>query len=292
VIGGLRVDRFDIETLPTPGYNPLLTGIDRATPPIDLSKLPSVDGTSINRATVTGDLGAILRVTDYLSLSGRVGRSFRQPNLEELFFTGPATIGNIIANTDLKPETGVNVDLGVKLRRSRYAGSFNYFNNTYRNFISTEIISNAPTSGLISQAINFARVRIQGFETDGEATFNWARSIFTPFLAVAYLRGQILEAVNPFSGASLDDVPADNITPLKVVSGIRWQSRGGRLWSEYYVRAQAKVDRVSPLLTQSPFIIAQDLFGLRGFGVHTLRGGFNLDRERRRFSFTVGLENL
>src|SRR5262245_4335446 len=292
IIGGLRFDRLDIETLPTPGYNPLLPGIDRATPPIDLSKLPSASGTSINRSTVTGDVGVVVRVTDYFSLSGRAGRSYRHPNLEELFFTGPATVGNIIANTELKPETGVNVDVGAKLRRSRYAASFNYFNNTYRNFISTEIISNAPTSGLISQAINFARVRIQGFETDGEATFNWRHSILTPFIAVAYLHGQILEAVNPFSGAALNDVPADNISPLKAVTGIRWQTRGGWFWSEYNVRAQAKVDRVSPLLSQSPFIIAQDLLALRGFGVHTLRGGINLDRERRRFSFTVGLENL
>jgi len=292
VIGGLRFDRLDVETLPTPGYNPLLPGIDRATPPIDLSRLPSANGTSINRSTVTGDVGAVVRVTDYLSLSGRVGRSYRHPNLEELFFTGPATVGNIIANTELKPETGVNVDLSAKLRRSRYAASFNYFNNTYRNFISTEIISTAPTSGLISQAINFARVRIQGFETDGEVTFHQGHSIFTPFIAVGYLRGQILEAVNPFSGAALNDVPADNISPLKAVSGIRWQTRGGWFWGEYNVRAQAQVDRVSPLLTESPFIIAQDLFALRGFGVHTLRGGINLQRERNRISFTVGLENL
>ncbi len=292
VIGGLRVDRFDIETLLTPGYNPLLPGIDNATPPIDLSKLPSASGSSINRSAIAGDIGVVLRVTDYFSLSGRVGRSYRHPNLEELFFTGPATVGNIIANTEVKPETGVNIDVSAKLRRSRYAASFNYFNNTYRNFISTEIISNAPTSGLISQAINFARVRIQGFETDAEATFNWGGSIFTPFIAVGYLNGQIIEAVNPFSGAALDNVPADNITPLKAVSGIRWQTRGGWFWSEYSVRAQAKVDRVSPLLTNSPFIIAQDLFSLRGFGVHTLRGGLNLQRERNRISFTVGLENL
>ncbi len=292
IIGGLRVDRFDIETLPTPGYNPLLPGIDRATPPIDLSKLPSVDGTSINRTTITGDIGAVVRVTDYFSLSGRVGRSYRHPNLEELFFTGPATVGNIIANIEVKPETGVNVDVSAKLRRSRYAGSFNYFNNTYRNFISTEIISIAPTSGLILQAINFARVRIQGFETDGEVTLNWGNSIITPFIAVGYLHGQILEAINPFTGAALNDVPADNISPLKAVSGIRWQTRGGLFWSEYNVRAQAKVDRVSPLLSDSPFIIAQDLFALRGFGVHTLRGGINLERERNRYSFTVGLENL
>jgi outer membrane receptor protein involved in Fe transport len=292
LVGGLRVDRFDIDTLPTPGYNPLLPGIDQATPSIDLSRLPNPNGTSINRTTVTGDFGAVVRVTDDFSVSGRIGRSYRHPNLEELFFTGPATVGNIIANTEVKPETGINVDVSAKLRRSRYAGSFNYFNNTYRNFISTEIISNAPTSGLISQAINFARVRIQGFEIDGEVTLNWGNSIFTPFLVAGYLRGQILEAVNPFTLAALNDVPADNISPLKAVSGVRWQTREGRFWSEYNVRAQAKVDRVSPLLSESPFIIAQDLFGLQGFGVHTLRGGINVQRERSRTSFTLGLENL
>ncbi|MFN0110748.1 MAG: TonB-dependent receptor [Blastocatellia bacterium] len=293
LIGGLRVDKFDVATLPTPGYNPLLTGIDRATPAIDLSKLPSATGTSINRTNVTGDLGAVVRVTDYFTLSGRVGRSYRHPNLEELFFTGPATVGNIIANTTVKPETGVNLDINAKLRRSRYTASLNYFNNTYRNFISTEIIATAPTSGLITQAINFARVRIQGFEADGETNLNWRGSSFTPFVTVGYLHGQILEAVNPFSGAGLNNVPADNITPLKAVAGVRWQSRKGWFWSEYNVRAQANVDRVSPLLSQSPFIIAQDLFALKGFGIHTLRGGINFQREgASRVSFTFGLENI
>jgi outer membrane receptor protein involved in Fe transport len=295
LIGGLRVDRFDVETLPTPGYNPLLTGIDRATPAIDLSKLPSVNGTSINRTTVTGDIGAVVRLSDDFTLSGRVGRSYRHPNLEELFFTGPATVGNIIANTGVKPETGVNVDINAKLRRSRYAASLSYFNNSYRNFISTEIISSAPGSGLISQAINFARVRIQGFEVEGESSYALGGSLFTPFVSVAYLRGQIQEAVNPLSGVALRDVPADNITPLKSVAGVRWQSKSGWLWSEYNIRAQAYVNRVSPLLSDSPFIIAQDLFALRGFGVHTLRGGMNLQREGNRtrsYALTLGLENL
>ena len=295
LIGGLRVDRFDVDTLPTPGYNPLLPGIDRATPAIDLTKLPSVNGTSINRTTVTGDIGAVVRLTDYFTLSGRVGRSYRHPNLEELFFTGPATVGNIIANTAVKPETGVNVDINAKLRRSRYTASLNYFNNTYRNFISTETVSNAPTSGLVLQAINFARVRIQGFEADGESSYTLGGSIFTPFVSLAYLHGQIQEAVNPLTNEALRNVPADNITPLKAVAGMRWQSKGGWLWSEYNVRAQSYVNRVSPLLANSPFIIAQDLLSLQGFGIHTLRGGINMQREGNRarsVAFTVGLENL
>jgi hemoglobin/transferrin/lactoferrin receptor protein len=292
IIGGFRVDHFNISSEPTPGYNPLLPGIENANPPIDLSKLPSATGESFGRTTVTGDIGLIVRPTDHLSLSGRVGRSFRHPNLEELFFTGPATVGNIIANTQVKPETGINVDAGIKVRTPRYAASFTYFNNTYRNFISTEIISSAPQTGPILQAINFARLRIQGFETDGEATFALGRAVLTPFIAVGYLRGQILEGENPVSGGELNDVPADNISPLKAVVGMRLQSKTGRWWSEYNVRTHAQVGRVSPLLIQSPFLIAQDLLGLRGFSVQTLRGGYNFQREDGRITITLGLENF
>ncbi len=292
VVGGIRVDRFDITSEPTPGYNPLLPGIQNATPPIDLSKLPDPNGESFNRATVTGDVGLVARVTDSLSLTARVGRSFRHPNLEELFFTGPATVGNIIANTEVKPETGINVDAGAKFRTGRYSASFTYFNNTYRNFISTEIISRAPISGLISQALNFAKLRIQGFEVDGEAAFAAGPTLLTPFIAVGYLRGQILEAENPFTGGELNDVPADNISPLKAVAGLRMQSKTGRWWSEYNLRAQTHIERVSPLLTGSPFLIAQDLLGLRGFVVHTLRGGYNFQREHGRVALTLGFENF
>jgi hemoglobin/transferrin/lactoferrin receptor protein len=293
IVGGLRLDFFFINSASTPGYNPLLPGIQNATPAIDLSKLPSANGESFSRKSVSGDIGVVVRPKEYLSLTARVGRSFRHPNLEELFFTGPATVGNIIANTQVKPETGINVDVGAKLRRGRYTSSFTYFNNTYRNFISTEFIAQAPApTGLIAQALNFAKLRIQGFEADAQSTYAVGGAVVSPFIGVGYLRGQILKATNPFTGGSLNDVPADNISPLKGVVGVRLQSRTGRWWSEYNVRAHAHVERVSPLLTDSPFLIAQDLLALRGFGVQNLRGGYNFERERGRVAVTLGLENF
>jgi outer membrane receptor protein involved in Fe transport len=293
IVGGLRLDFFFINSASTPGYNPLLPGIQNATPAIDLSKLPSANGESFSRKSVSGDIGVVVRPKEYLSLTARVGRSFRHPNLEELFFTGPATVGNIIANTQVKPETGINVDVGAKLRTGRYTSSFTYFNNTYRNYISTEFIAQAPApTGLIAQALNFAKLRIQGFEADAQSTYAVGGAVVSPFIGVGYLRGQILKATNPFTGGSLNDVPADNISPLKGVVGVRLQSRTGRWWSEYNVRAHAHVERVSPLLTDSPFLIAQDLLALRGFGVQNLRGGYNFERERGRVAVTLGLENF
>lgn len=291
IVGGVRFDRFNVSAKVTPGYNPILPGIENAVPVIDRAKLPTAAGVEIDRTNVSGDFGIIVRPNDLMSFTARVGRSFRHPNLEELFFSGPATLGNAVPNITVKPETGINFDTGLRIRKSRYAASLTYFNNHYRNFISTEIVSQSPSIGLILQAVNFSRLRIQGFEFDSEYSVNARRSILTPFINVGYLHGQITEAVNPFNNSKLTNVPADNITPLKAVAGLRWISPGGRFWGEYNVRAQAKVERVSPLLSQSPFLIAQDFFSLGGFAVQNLRGGYNFQRENSRAALTFGLEN-
>lgn len=294
-IGGVRVDRFNVETRPTVGYNPILTGLDQATPAIDRSALPSATGTSIDRTAVTGSFGVIVRPESRVSVSARIGRSYRHPNLEELFFVGPATIGNIIPNINVEPETGINFDTGVKVRTDKYSASVNYFNNRYRNFISTEVIASSPTAGSggsISQAINFAKVRIQGFEADVEVPREFRGLVIAPSASVAYLRGTILEGRNPFTGLTLNGVPADNISPLKTFFNIRFSDKPARFWGEYNARIQTRVNRVSPLLTTSQFAIAQDYFALNGFTIHTIRGGYNFKGEVRRVGLVAGIENI
>jgi hemoglobin/transferrin/lactoferrin receptor protein len=259
---------------------------------VDVSKLPRASGESFNRTRVSGDVGVVIRPNETLSFSARVGRSLRHPNLEELLFSGPATVGNIIPNIKVQPETGINVDVGARVRTARYAASVSYFNNTYRNFISTELVSVSQSVGPLLQAINFAKVRISGFETDLERPITVGSTTATPYIAVGYLRGTVLESVAPLNGASLNNTPLNKISPLKAVVGVRWQDKTARWWSEYNVRAHANVSRVSPLLTGSPFITAQDYFGLAGFNVHTVRGGYNFQRERGRVALTLGLENF
>ena len=294
-IGGVRVDRFNVETITTAGYNPVLPGLGQATPPVDLTALPNVNGQTIKRTAVTGSFGVIVRPEARLSLTARIGRSYRHPNLEELFFVGPATIGNIIPNVRVKPETGLNLDLGAKVRTDKYTASVSYFNNRYNNFISTEVIGSSPTvssGGLISQAINFTKVRLQGFEADVEIPRTFGSVVITPSASFAYLRGTILEGANPLTGVSLAGKPADNISPLKTLFNVRGNDQANRFWGEYNVRIQNHIKRLSPLLTDSPFAIAQDYFGLNGFSIHTIRGGYNFRGERQRVGLVAGIENL
>jgi len=292
--GGLRVDGYRVETEATPGYSvlPLVVG---AQPPIDPSTLANPNGEVIHRTAVTGEAGIVLWSTQPVSAFSHYVRSYRHPNLEELLFAGPATAGNIVPNIKVEPETGNNFDAGVRLRTSRFTGSLSYFNNTYENFISTEVVAtitsqSGPSS--LSQAVNLAKVRIQGLETEGSAPFAAGPLNLLPYGAVAYTRGTVLSGTTPLTGVKLDGQPQDNITPWKISLGVRASDKRERVWASYHVRTQADVTRISPLLDESPFLIAQDLFGLKGFTVHRVAVGYDWRKTDQRLGLVLAVDNL
>jgi len=290
VVAGLRLDRYRVVTEATPGYDvqSLITG---AVPAIPAEALPDVTGDRLSRAAVTGDIGAVYRVTGALTAQARYGRSYRHPNLEELLFSGPATVGAIVPNMTVEPEVGNNVDLGFKLRAGRVAGSVSWFNNTYHGFISTEIVSLTP-SGPLSQAVNFSQVRIQGIEGDLDVPVVMRSGVITFFGNAAFTRGTVLEGGNRLTGASLAGTPQDNITPFKGIVGVRFNQARDRWWVEYGVRTQAAVSRVAPTLVDSPYLIPQDLLGLAGFSVQRVAAGLNFRPRDGKLGFVVAVENL
>jgi outer membrane receptor protein involved in Fe transport len=290
LIGGIRLDGYAVSTDPTTGYD-VGSVVRGAEPPIPPSALPDPAGDRLTRAAFTGQLGAVLRLNDRWSVLAHYGRSYRHPNIEELLFAGPATVGAIAPNLEVEPEKGHNVDVGVRARSSRYAGSMAYFTNTFNGFISTEIVAVNDREPL-SQAINFADVRIQGVEAEGETPLEIGPATITLFAATAWTRGTVLSGRNPLSGVALDGTPQDNITPFKGIFGARFADRRDRFWVEYGVRVQSEVKRVARTLLDSPFLIAQDLLSLDGFGVQRLAGGVELRRTRGRAAVTFAVENL
>jgi hemoglobin/transferrin/lactoferrin receptor protein len=290
VVGGLRVDFYSVTTDPTTGYD-VETLVRGAQPPIDPASLPDVNGDGVSRTAFTGDLGLVFRLTGNVNALAHYGRSYRHPNLEELLFSGPATVGAIVPNLLVEPETGNNVDVGVKMRTSRYAASLTYFNNDYDGFISTEIVALTP-SGPISQAVNFADVRIQGLEATGEVPFSVGPGVVTAFGSAAWTHGTVLDGANPLTGASLAGTPQDNISPFKAIAGVRFNDNANRYWVEYGGRVQTDVERVAATLIDSPYLIAQDLYGLDGFFVQRLAGGVNFRPRTDRLGLVFAIENL
>ena len=93
LIAGLRGDFFNVTTKATPGYD-IASVVQGADPPIDPSTLPDPGGATYTRQSLTGDIGLVANQSGVLSPFIRFGRSYRHPNLEEMLFAGPATVGS------------------------------------------------------------------------------------------------------------------------------------------------------------------------------------------------------
>lgn len=287
LIGGVRFDRFNIASEVTPGFS--LPAFFTLAQIEDLNLTGFDSGLKVKDTAISGDFGVVFKPLDTFSLRARVGRSFREPNLFERFFTdfGTAT-GFVVGNPDLKPESGINFDTGVTFRTTRFSGALTYFNNTYTDFLTSQLAldrNGAPVTipggrgrppiG-VYRSVNLGRTRIQGLEGELETSVRVAQTLLTPFGNISYLRGDDLER----------NVPLDFITPLKTVVGLRWQDRRARLWSEWSTRIVNTQARLSP-----QFLTANG--GAEpGYVTHSLRGGYNFRRERYTLGFTAGVDNL
>ena len=291
LIAGLRGDFWNVTSEATPGYD-IGAVIAGAQPPIDPATLPNPNGDTYTRQSLTGDIGLVANQGGQVSPFIRFGRSYRHPNLEEMFFAGPATIGSIVPNVLVKPETGNNFDTGAKFAAGRVSGGAYFFVNQYHDFIAQDLVVATSPAGPLAQTTNYADVRITGVEFSVDAPILIGRGVLTLMASGAFTRGTITDGVNPLDGESLDDTPADNITPSKVIAAVRYTEPRSRWWVEYGIRAQSEVDRVAETLLDSPFLIAQDLYSLEGFGVQRIGWGINLTRGRDRLGLTFAVENL
>ncbi|MGC2238653.1 MAG: TonB-dependent receptor [Pyrinomonadaceae bacterium] len=284
--GGVRVDYFRSNAKPTTGF--ALPASFTASQIEDLGLNGLTSGLNVSQTAITGDFGVVYKLTENVSLTGRVGRSFRVPNLFERFFTDAGSVGGfVVGNPNLKPESGINFDAGAKFRTSKFAGSLTYFNNTYRDFLSNQlafdrngqpirIILPGQTPIDVYQTINIGKARIQGVEVEGEYPIKLGSGFLTPGGNFSYLRGDDLTA----------DQPLNFITPLKTVLNLRWQDLQSRYFAEWTTRVAGKQSRLSPAFFQ--------LNGgaESGFAVSEIRGGYNFRREHYRLSINAGLNNL
>ena len=291
VMAGVRADFYKVASEATPGFD-IAAVVNGAVPAIDPATLPDPAGATYTRSAVTGDVGVLLNAGGRLNPFVRVGRSYRHPNLEEMLFAGPATIGSIAPNVTVKPETGTNLDAGAKFRLGRASGGAYVFVNSYDDFIAQDLVVAATPRGPLAQATNYADVRIEGIELSVTAPVLVRGGVLSFAGAGAFTRGTIVRGVDPLTGESLDGSPADNITPMKLMGSARFIETRGRWWVEYGLRQQSDVTRVARTLLESPFLIAQDLLSLDGFVVHRMGAGLMLTRGRDRVRLTFAIENL
>ena len=229
----------------TPGYN-VSSVVAGARPPIDPATLPDPAGATYTRQALTGDIGLVANQGGKVSPFIRFGRSYRHPNLEEMLFAGPATVGNIAPNVTVRPETGNNFDTGAKFVVGRVSGGAYFFLNQYQDFIAQDLVVAVGPAGPLSQATNYADVRIGGIEFSADAPIPVGRGVLTIATSGAFTRGSITDGTNPLDGASLDGTPADNITPSRILAAARYTEPRGRWWAEYGIPRAGRGDARRP----------------------------------------------
>ena len=306
LVGGIRVDRFKTSAEPTSGFTiPTL----RPNQIADLGIGGLASGLDVSKVSVTGDFGAIFRLSQDVNLSARIGRSFRTPNIFEIFFTDAGSVGGfVVGNPNLRPETGTNFDTSIKVRKAKFSASATYFRNSYKDFLSTReandrrgcpifitqpgtvydanncyIVSSPPGRSpvRVSQTQNIDRALIQGFEAEFEAPILISFGYLTPNANFSYLRGDNTDK----------NVPLDIISPLRTNIGLRWNNFAKAYFFSYDVRIVAKQTRLSP-----SFLLPVNQGGNGGpepgFVTHNTSGGYYFRREKFNFSVNLGISNL
>ncbi len=223
--GGVRYDNWKTKAEPTPGYpNGNLGAVFLALLPRIQSSPGGLNftgangftqlaaGQTINTTSNVGtyNIGATFFIPGGINPYIRYSTSFREPDLIAKyllrgFATSPLFSLPSIINTNLVPEKGKDVDIGVKVSRSKYRGALSYYRNQIDNATGTAFNSYCipfnPAAGILGtpsfflptplpfgcaapppgppvastqhfvqafQTVNFAKVLIRGYEASAE----------------------------------------------------------------------------------------------------------------------------
>ncbi len=261
LIAGVRVQDIKAETRPTPNVTTPLA--------------------SHENATVVGTLNTEYLLTDNLSLIGTVGRGFRSPNLIERFFNGltPEGSGYQLRTPDLKPETSLNVDVGLRFRSHQVQLEAFAFRNEITDAIILQPTGDStffgPGPGTPNYAnVNIGKLRYLGLEASGRVALG--RGFSTAANVTVIDTRDVRDPSNPVAQGY----------GFRVGGEARYDHPSGRFWLSYGLRHNGE---------QSDVANTQSLVGspLPAFTVMTARGGAQLFRAgRTSHSVSVTLDNV
>lgn len=209
LIPGLRFDRYDLD--PSVDDAIFLAGNPGQPTPV-----------AVVDEAVSPKLGAVVALSEEVSLFGQYARGFRAPPMSDVNngFTNQAGGYRTLPNPDLQPETSDNFELGLRGSFARGSFSVTAFDNRYDDFIEIVTIGFNPTNFLIElQAQNVNEVEISGIELAGDVRFGKAWR-----LRGAY---SVNDSENVTTGA-----PLLSVAPARLVTGLRYERPSARWGAE------------------------------------------------------------
>lgn len=228
-------------------------------------------GAEISDDDLTGNLGLRFAVTPALAWSTNIGRGYRVPNIENLAQVGRrANSRVIVANLNLRPESILSIDTGLKFAGERLSGEATLFYSDYKDRVSLVVgvipqgTDGCPASETTpcSQNRNIAEATYYGFE--GGLRWNLG-SGFSTRAVLNYTWGQ--------QESKGKKEPGNRVPPLNGQVSAEYRSAAG--WSvEPYVQFAGRQDRLDASDRSDNRINPQ---GTAGFGTLNLRAQWALN---------------
>jgi outer membrane receptor protein involved in Fe transport len=212
----------------------------------------------------TASMSGLVRLSPHWHAVASVAQGYRAPNMEDFF--GRVDFSTEIPNTDLRPESSLNREIGLKFHTPQTSASVHYFHARY-----SDLIARATVAPGVRQRQNLRAATIDGFEAQLAHAFDGG---ITARAALARTQG-----VDKATGNPLQRIP-----PVNGSAHLRYTA-SPQLWCQLSALFAARQDRLSP----------EDLTDLRipaggtpGYGILNLGLGY---RPGATQELTLTLEN-
>ena len=179
----------------------------------------------------TPRLYGVYRATPTITLRGGVAKGFRPPTMRQVvpqYITstgGPSSQAGIMyGNPDLKPETSLNTELGIRYDSPEgFSASLTVFNNDVKDKISSDYTGrNDPITGApLYHYLNIDEVRIRGVETSLAWPITDSIDLTANYTYTNSKRKKGSETT--YGGRSLDGEPLDKTPEHMANIRLDWQ---------------------------------------------------------------------
>jgi hemoglobin/transferrin/lactoferrin receptor protein len=198
---------------------------------------------------LSGSVGLVYNPITDLHLTANVANGYREPNAQDLFFSGPGSVGFVMGNPDLKPERSISYDLGLRWGPRTLAISANVFYSTFKDLINAlEYHPSPPEAGRDStyRYTNITTATMWGGEVEAEWRFH---PQWTAHAGMSGTVGDITNraAILEIYGVSADRVPLELVPPFRGSSSLRWTEPARRFWAEAGTRYSWRTNRLPPV---------------------------------------------
>jgi hemoglobin/transferrin/lactoferrin receptor protein len=197
---------------------------------------------------LSGSLGLVYNPIADLHLTANVANGYREPNAQDLFFSGPGSVGFVVGNPDLRPERSVSYDLGMRWGPRTLAISANVFYSTFKDLINALPVPPPPEAqgDNTYRYTNITTATMWGGEVEAEWRVHPQWTVRTGMSGTV---GDITNrpAILEIYGISADRVPLELVPPFRGQASLRWNDPARRFWAEAGTRYSWRTNRLPPV---------------------------------------------